>query len=89
MSDIVTLVFTPDDPRNTTITDGETGKILYTVATEYANKRAVTRIWNAGGVILASSEWRDVRSDVITLGATGTPFPSSAWLKKSWVPFKE
>lgn len=87
MSDLFTLVLTPDNPSNTTITDGDNGKVLYRVATEHG-KETVTRVQSATGGTIASWEWRDVRSDVITLG-TGTPMPTSAWLKKSIIPFKE
>ncbi|RDB25873.1 hypothetical protein Hypma_006811 [Hypsizygus marmoreus] len=87
MSDIFNLVFEPDNPCNTTITDSETGKIVYQVATEHG-KETVTRVKNADGDTIASWEWRDVRSDIITLG-NGTPTPVSSWLRKSLMPFKD
>lgn len=86
MSDLLTLVFQPDNPCNTTIIDEETGKVMYQVATEHG-KSTITRVKNAVGDSIASWEWRDVRSDIITLG-NGTPTSVSTWLKKSLVPFK-
>jgi hypothetical protein len=88
-SEIATFILTPDNPCNTTITDSETEKILYIVETQHDNKRTITRVRNSEGTTLASSEWRDVQSDIITLGESGTPVSVSAWLKKSIVPFKE
>jgi len=87
MSDLLTLVLQPDNPCNTTIIDEETGKVMYQVATEHG-KSTVTRAKNAVGESIASWEWRDVRSDIITLG-NGTPTSVSSWLKKSLVPFKD
>jgi len=87
MSDLLILVFQPDNPCNTIIIDEETGKVMYQVATEHG-KSTVTRVKNAVGESIASWEWRDVRSDIITLG-NGTPTSVSSWLKKSLVPFKE
>jgi hypothetical protein len=85
--EITTLIFDPDNPCNTTITDSDTCKVVYKVVTEHG-KQTVTRVKNAAGETIASWEWRDVRSDIITLG-DGTPVPTSAWLKKSLIPFKE
>lgn len=88
MSDLLILVFQPDNPCNTTIIDEETRKVMYQVATEHEKSSTVTRVKNAVGESIASWEWRDVRSDIITLG-NGTPTSVSSWLKKSLVPFKE
>lgn len=88
MSTVTTLVLTPNNPSNTTITAEGSDDILYIVETQHTNKRSITTFKNGNGDVLASSEWKDVQSDIITLG-TNTPVPSSVWLKKSWVPFKE
>lgn len=88
MSDLLILVFQPDNPCNTTIIDEETRKVMYQVATEHEKSSTVTRVKNAVGESIASWEWRDVRSDIITLG-NGTPTSVSSWLKKSLVPFKD
>ncbi|KAG5650406.1 hypothetical protein H0H81_012372 [Sphagnurus paluster] len=87
MSDLYELIFETDNPCNTVIFETDTGKVLYQVATEQG-KETVTRVKNGGGETLASWVWKDVRSDVITLG-NGTPVPVSAWLNKSLVPFKD
>jgi hypothetical protein len=86
---VATLVLNPDNPCNTTITNGETQEVLYTVVTEHENQRTVTWVKNAVGMTVITSEWRDVQSDLITLGEGGTPVPQSVWLRKSWIPFKE
>ncbi|KAG5651817.1 hypothetical protein H0H81_007289 [Sphagnurus paluster] len=86
-SDLYELIFETDNPCNTTIFDSDTGKVLYQVATEHG-KETVTRVKNGGGETLASWVWKDVRSDVITLG-NGTPVSVSAWLRKSLIPFKD
>jgi len=62
--------------------------VVYIVSTQHTDKNTTTYIRNAAGEVIASSEWRDVRSDIITLGQAG-PISSSAWLKKSMVPFKD
>ncbi|GLB40463.1 hypothetical protein LshimejAT787_0803340 [Lyophyllum shimeji] len=86
-SNIYELVFETDNPCNTTIVDSDTGKVVYQVATEHG-KETVTRVKNAAGETIASWVWKDVRSDIITLGNL-KPVPVSAWLKKSLVPFKD
>jgi len=83
-----TLTLEPDNPCNTTIRDSESGKVVYTVATQHTDKKTLTHIRNAAGDIIASSEWRDVRSDILTLGQAA-PVSSNAWLRKSMVPFKD
>jgi hypothetical protein len=40
--EITTLIFDPDNPCNTTITDSDTCKVVYKVVTEHA-KQTVTR----------------------------------------------
>ena len=81
------LVLDPDNPCNTNIFDSDDGRIMYQVATEHG-QRTVTRVRNSQAETIASWEWRDVRSDIITLGRTA-PVSVSAWLRKSVVPFKE
>ncbi|TFK40127.1 hypothetical protein BDQ12DRAFT_734144 [Crucibulum laeve] len=87
MSNVHNLILTPDNPCNTIITDEETGKVMYRVVTEHG-KKAVTKVENSSGELIASWEWRDVRSDIITLGS-GKPMSMSSWLRKSMVPFKD
>lgn len=87
-NDLLKLVFQPDNPCNTNIIDNDDGRIMYQVATEHAGSKTVTSVRNSGGEVIASWEWRDVRSDIITLGRTA-PVSVSAWLKKSVVPFKD
>jgi hypothetical protein len=82
------LVLDPDNPCNTNLVDIEDGQILYQVATEHGPRQTVTRVANSAGEIIASWEWRDVRSDILTLGNT-PPVSVSHWLRKSVVPFKE
>jgi len=82
------LALEPDNPCNTTITDIDTGKVVYTVATQHTDKKTCTYIRNAAGEVIASSEWRDVRSDIITLGQAA-PVSSGVWLRKSMIPFKD
>ena len=82
------LILQPDNPCNTTITDSDSGEILYTVTTTHPEHKTITVIKNADGDTIASSEWRDVQSDIITLG-NSKPVPSSTWLRKNMMPFKE
>jgi hypothetical protein len=82
------LILEPDNPCNSIITDGDSGKVCYTVKTEHSSQKTVTVVKNAAGETIASSEWRDVQSDIITL-RNNSPVPASAWLKKSMMPFKE
>ncbi|KAF8640293.1 hypothetical protein AX16_010188 [Volvariella volvacea WC 439] len=88
--DPLTLVLTPDNPCNSVLTDSETGKDIYRVWTEHSDGgRAVTKIERAGDrVVIASWEWKDVRTDTLTIGQA-TPLPVSAWLKKSIMPFRD
>ncbi|KAF8883018.1 hypothetical protein BD779DRAFT_1612370 [Infundibulicybe gibba] len=87
MSDILTLILEPDNPCNTSIMDEDGSELMYRVSTEHG-KETVTRVKNAAGEVIASWEWKDVRSDIITLG-NGTPVPTSTWLRKSMIPFKD
>ncbi|KAJ2925096.1 hypothetical protein H1R20_g12008, partial [Candolleomyces eurysporus] len=81
------LVFEPDNPCNTIISDQQTGDKLYTVRTEHNGSESVTKIFNDDNVQLAQWVWKDIRSDRVTLGQ-GQPMSASAWLRKSIMPFK-
>ncbi|EFI26770.1 hypothetical protein CC1G_15693 [Coprinopsis cinerea okayama7 len=80
------LILTPDNPCNTTITDQETGEKVYTVKTEHPDHSytKVTRV--SDGELIASWQWREIRSDLLTLGKA-PPVSSSGWLRKSKIPF--
>ncbi|KAF9059336.1 hypothetical protein BDP27DRAFT_1238978 [Rhodocollybia butyracea] len=85
----LTLLFTPDSPTATTITNAQHDALLYQVVTEFQSKNShntVTRVLSAAGDTIASWVWRDIRSDVLTLGKTA-PVSMSAWLRKSLNPF--
>lgn len=84
----LTLIFESDNVSNTNIYDLEDGRILYQVTSQEEPQGMVSRVRNLDGETIASWVWRDVRSDVITLG-DGSPVSVSAWLRKSVVPFKE
>lgn len=83
----LSLTLTPDNPSNCDLIDGETGKSVYHVFTVF-NPKTTTIVENAAGERIASWEWNDVRSDVLSLG-NAPPMSSSVWLKKSIVPFKD
>jgi hypothetical protein len=85
MSKSLTLVLQPDNPSNTKITDNDTGELVYTVHTEH-EKETITCLKDADGTLVAQWEWRDTRSDILTLG-NAKPMSSSAWLQKSLIPF--
>lgn len=91
MDESLTLIFEPDHPCNTRITkDSWHGELLYVVETEvlHPNKRTITSVRKPNGVLLATFEWKELKSDVITLGG-GEPIPAGNWLKKSIIPFNE
>jgi hypothetical protein len=82
-----TLIFENDNPCNTVITDGETGRVAYTVFTHAADQRTFTRFQNAHGEVLASSEWQPgVGEDLISMGQWSS-VPFGSYFKKSL--FKE
>ncbi|KAL4268810.1 protein of unknown function DUF6593 [Pleurotus pulmonarius] len=83
----LSLTLTPDNPSNCDLVDAETGKVVYHVFTIF-DPKTTTVVENAAGDKIASWEWSDVRSDVLTLG-NAPPVSSSAWLNKSIVPFKD
>ncbi|KAL0954565.1 hypothetical protein HGRIS_003525 [Hohenbuehelia grisea] len=75
----LTLTLQPDNPSNTTLVDVASGKTLYIVKADFEPK-AITRVRRANadgdGEVVASWEWRDIRSDVLTLG-TAPPVSAS------------
>lgn len=85
---ISVLILSPDNISNTNIIDNDDGKVLYHVATEYNPHKTVTRIENCLGQTIASWEWRDLRSDLITFGSS-QPVSVSTWLRKSVLPFNK
>lgn len=86
-SSLLKLVFEPDNPCNSLIHDAESGDDRYTVVTEHG-KDTITKVADASGAQLAQWVWHEVRSDVLTLG-NAQPVSSSAWLRKSMIPFME
>ncbi|KDR79040.1 hypothetical protein GALMADRAFT_224291 [Galerina marginata CBS 339.88] len=85
MSAPLILVLHPDNPCNTIITDCDTGEVIYTVSTVHG-KQATTYVKDAEGTTVAHWEWRDVRSDILTLGSA-KPMSASTWLHKNMLPF--
>ncbi|KAF9488886.1 hypothetical protein BDN71DRAFT_1402579 [Pleurotus eryngii] len=83
----LSLTLTPDNPSNCDLIEVETGKVVYHIFTVF-DPKTTTIVENAAGERIASWEWSDVRSDVLTLGNM-PPVSSSVWLKKSMVPFKD
>ncbi|KAF8150642.1 hypothetical protein B0H34DRAFT_665908 [Crassisporium funariophilum] len=86
MSDQLTLTLQPDNPCNTTLIDTESGEVYYKVSTEHG-KKSVTYVKDPNGGVIASWEWREYLSDLITFGST-KPIAVSAWLHKSMIPMK-
>ena len=84
----ISLRFERDNPCNTTIIDHD-GNIFYTVATEFPDSgKPVTRVNDGVGKLVAEWKWGDARSDVLTM-RDRPQTPASAWLKKSFIPFRE
>ncbi|KAH6907693.1 hypothetical protein BKA70DRAFT_1283684 [Coprinopsis sp. MPI-PUGE-AT-0042] len=83
------LILTPDNPRDCTILNEETGSVLYTVCTELdPGKGSITTLKDSDGQVIASWSWTDYVTDrQLTLG-NHEPVETGAWLKKSSVPFK-
>ncbi|OCH95389.1 hypothetical protein OBBRIDRAFT_576072 [Obba rivulosa] len=78
------LTLTPDNPCNTAITDVD-GKVLYSVKTEHGED-SVTYIRNGDDEVLASSKWREILPDKVTVGGK-PPISVNDWLHKSIIPF--
>ncbi|KAE9401532.1 hypothetical protein BT96DRAFT_856508 [Gymnopus androsaceus JB14] len=81
------LILEPDNPCNTNMYDEQDGRILYQVMTEY-NQEIITKVRNMNGDTIASWQWRESRSDIITLGSAH-PMSLNTWLKKSIIPFNK
>ncbi|KAH6907670.1 hypothetical protein BKA70DRAFT_1268394 [Coprinopsis sp. MPI-PUGE-AT-0042] len=83
------LIFTPDDPRDCTILDQKTGKVVYKVSTELVpGSGSITSLQDSGGRVTASWAWSDFATDrQLTLG-NNEPIATSDWLKKSSALFK-
>jgi len=85
----LSLYFERDNPCNTTIVDQDRNT-FYTVATDFANPdKPVTRVHDGIGKLVAEWIWRDARSDILTIPGHRPQTPTSAWLKKSIIPFWE
>ena len=89
-----TLIFSEDNPTDTTITLN--GRLFYIVKTriEIVKKLAredlqiTTDITTASGELVASFEWHSITSDIITWPARGMQREkASRWLKKNFMPF--
>ncbi len=85
--ELLVLTLAPNNPSNTIITSA-TGDVVYTVVTEHTKTTTTTQIRNAHEEVVASSEWRDVLPDKITIG-NSKPISLGDWMKRSLVPFKE
>jgi hypothetical protein len=84
----ISLRFERDNPCSTSIVDPG-GKVLYTVATNFSDPaKPVTRVQDGIGKLVAEWIWRDSRSDLLTI-RDHPQTPASAWLKKSFIPFRE
>ena len=59
---------------------------MYKVHTEHELGMAITYVADSQGGAVASWQWRDARSDLLTL-AGGPQKPASSWLNESKVPF--
>jgi len=81
------LIFENDNPCSTTLTDGKTGRIAYTIYTQISDGRTFTYFQNADGEVLASSEWQPgVDDDFISMGEFSS-VPFGSFFRKSM--FKE
>jgi hypothetical protein len=84
----ISLRLERDNPCNTTIVDPD-GNVFYTVATDFSDPdKPVTRVHDGVGKLVAEWIWRDARSDLLTIRDLPQT-PASAWLKKSFIPFRE
>jgi len=80
------LILQPDNPSNTTIVDSAAGEVVYKLHTEHELGMTITYIKDPQGRTVASWQWRDARSDLLTL-AGGSQKPASSWLNESKIPF--
>lgn len=91
-----TLLFSEDDPCNTTITDKTSGRTLYVVDTNRisisatSDLKIITDVYDSERRIIASLRWKDIVSDIVTMPSKSLEEePLSKWLKKSINPFKQ
>lgn len=94
-----TLVFSNDIPCDTTIADAKDGRQLYVVETKRIStspKAPVTITTDVFDIdadkknLVASLEWRDLVSDIVTIPSRDMRgVPLSTWLKKSVIPFRK
>jgi len=92
---IITLNLSDNNPFNTTFVDADSGKAVYSVKTEHEDSENGEKTWttikrlegNGEEVVLCKSEWRNVLSDLITMGQRTEAIPANTWLKKSVIPF--
>ena len=83
----ITLVFSCDNPSNTTIhRDNAAQTLLYTAKTILEGKKTVTVIYNHHNVVLARLEWHESMSDIVQLGDT-KPRRMTSWMRPSVIPF--
>ncbi|KAI0303599.1 hypothetical protein B0F90DRAFT_1815910 [Multifurca ochricompacta] len=63
--------------------------LLHQHPTDFAKPdKPVTRVHDGIGKLVAEWIWRDARSDLLTI-RNRPQSPSSAWLKKSFIPFRD
>jgi len=88
------LVFSKDDPCNTTIT--ERGRIAYVVETRREASKSgpnapiviYTDVYDGHQLLIATLRWNDLASDTVTWTSKGWEGePLSNWLKKNILPF--
>lgn len=76
-----TLLFTPDNPCNTTITSSADGGTLYRVETNIVKRSKATIVYDTQDAVVATLQWRDTLSDKVAI-RDGKPMSLSSWLKK-------
>ncbi|KAF9050898.1 hypothetical protein BDP27DRAFT_1454699 [Rhodocollybia butyracea] len=87
----LTLLLTPDNPSNTSISDAGNGALFYRVDTEFkspTSSTAVTTVSSAVGKTIASWKWRENWPNKLTL-RNAAPMLMSRWLKKSIIPLDD
>ena len=77
-----TLIFSPDDPSNTTIYDRADGAVVYIVSTRRRWNGTTTYVVNDHGAVAAAIQERFLLSDTVTLGRS-QPVPLHEWLHTS------
>ena len=93
-----TFILEVDDPCNTTFLNGRdpTGRASYSVQTkrvEIGPRRDIsvtTEVFDASKSLLASLQWMDYVSDIVTMRSRGMErMPLKKWLNKTKLPFVE